>query len=99
VVPFADNTEFVSNYIMPIVITKGTVEDRNKIREAIHAAGIQTSVHYPAIHHFSIYKEYGAVLPQTDYVTDHEITLPMYAALTLEQVDFICDTVDKVVNG
>lgn len=99
VVPFADNTEFVSNYIMPIVITKGTVEDRDKMREAIHAAGIQTSVHYPAIHRFSIYKEYGAVLPQAEYVTDHEITLPMYAALTMEQVDFICDTVDKVVNG
>lgn len=99
VVPFADNTEFVSNYIMPIVITKGTVEDRDKMREAIHAAGIQTSVHYPAIHRFSIYKDYGVVLPQTEYVTDHEITLPMYAALTMEQIDFICDTVDKVVNG
>lgn len=99
VVPFADNTEFVSNYIMPIVLTKGTVEERDKIREAIHAAGIQTSVHYPAIHRFSIYKDYGAVLPQTEYVTDHEITLPMYAALTLEQVDFICETVDKVING
>lgn len=99
VVPFADNTEFVSNYIMPIVITKGTAEDRDKMREAIHAEGIQTSVHYPAIHRFSIYKEYGAVLPQTEYVTDHEITLPMYAALSMEQVDFICDTVDKVVNG
>lgn len=99
VVPFAGNTEFVSNYIMPIVITKGTAEDRDKMREAIHEAGIQTSVHYPAIHRFSIYKDYGAVLPQTEYVTDHEITLPMYAALTMEQVDFICDTVDKVVNG
>lgn len=99
VVPFADNTEFVSNYIMPIVLTKGTVEDRDKIREAIHAAGIQTSVHYPAIHRFSIYKEHGAMLPQTEYVTDHEITLPMYAALTMEQVDFICETVDKVING
>lgn len=99
IVPFADNTEFVSNYIMPIVIKNGTVEDRDKIREAIHSAGIQTSVHYPAIHRFSIYKEYGAVLPQTEYVTDHEITLPMYAALTMEQVDLICETVDKVING
>ncbi len=99
VVPFSDNAEFVSNYIMPIVVTKGTAEDRNRMRDAIHEAGIQTSVHYPAIHRFSIYKEYGAVLPQTEYVTDHEITLPMYAALTLEQVDFICETVDKVVNG
>lgn len=99
VVPFADNTEFVSNYIMPIVLTKGTAEDRDKIREAIHEAGIQTSVHYPAIHRFSIYKEYGAVLPQTEYVTDHEITLPMYAALTMEQVDFICETLNNIING
>ena len=99
VVPFADCNEFTSNYIMPVVLTQGSKEDRDAIREKIHAAGIQTSVHYPAIHRFSIYKNCGAVLPQTDYVTDHEITLPMYAALTMEQVDFICETLDKAVNG
>ncbi len=99
VVPFADCTEFTSNYIMPVVLTQGTKEDRDAIREKIHAAGIQTSVHYPAIHKFSIYKDYGAVLPQTEYVTDHEITLPMYAALTMKQVDFICETVNKAING
>lgn len=99
VVPFADNTEFTSNYIMPIVITKGTVEDRDAIRNKIHDAGVQTSVHYPAIHRFSIYKEYGAVLPQTEYVTDHEITLPMYAALTMEDVEYIVKVVDTAVNG
>lgn len=99
VVPFADNTEFTSNYIMPIVITKGTVEDRDAIRNKIHEAGVQTSVHYPAIHRFSIYKDYGAVLPQTEYVTDHEITLPMYAALSMEDVEYICETVNRAING
>ncbi len=99
VVPFADCSEFTSNYIMPVVLTQGTKEERDAIREKIHAAGIQTSVHYPAIHKFSIYKDYGAILPQTEYVTDHEITLPMYAALTMEQVDFICETVNKAING
>lgn len=99
VVPFADCTEFTSNYIMPVVLTQGSKDDRDAIREKIHAAGIQTSVHYPAIHKFSIYKDYGAVLPQTEYVTDHEITLPMYAALTMEQVDFICETINKAING
>ena len=99
VVPFADNTEFTSNYIMPIVITKGTVEDRDAIRNKIHEAGVQTSVHYPAIHRFSIYKDYGAVLPQTEYVTDHEITLPMYAALSMEDVEYIVNVVDKAING
>ena len=99
VVPFADNTEFTSNYIMPIVITKGTVEDRDAIRNKSHEAGVQTSVHYPAIHRFSIYKDYGAVLPQTEYVTDHEITLPMYAALSMEDVEYIVNVVDKAING
>jgi dTDP-4-amino-4,6-dideoxygalactose transaminase len=98
VIPFADCDEFTSNYIMPVVLTEGNKERRNAIREKIHEAGIQTSVHYPAIHKFSIYKDYGAILPQTEYVTEHEITLPMYAALTMEQVDFICDTVKKAIN-
>ena len=95
VIPFADNTEFVSNYIFPVVLKNGSKERRDKLREYIHAAGIQTSVHYPSIHRFSIYKDYGAVLPKTEYVSDCEFTLPMYAALTAEQVDFICDTVEK----
>lgn len=93
-VPFADNTEFVSNYIFPIVILDSTKEQRDALREFMHAEGIQTSVHYPAAHRFSTYKELGAVLPQTEYVTENEVTLPMYAALTMEQVDFICDTLE-----
>ena len=96
-VPFADNNEFVSNYIMPIVVTKSDIK-RDDIRNKIHEAGIQTSVHYPPIHRFSIYKNYGAVLPVTDYVSDHEITLPMYAKLNNEDIEFIVNVVDKAVN-
>ena len=98
VVPFADNKEFVSNYIMPMVLTEGDAARRDAIREKIHAAGIQTSVHYPAVNRFSIYKDYPAVLPQTEFVTDHEITLPMYAALTREQIDFIVKTVEEALH-
>ena len=97
-VPFADCEEFTSNYIFPIVILDSTKEKRNALREYIHAAGIQTSVHYPAAHLFTTYRELGAKLPQTEYVTDNEVTLPMYAALTMEQVDFICDTVEKGIE-
>ena len=97
-VPFADNTEFTSNYIFPVVLLNSTKERRDSIRDYIHAAGIQTSVHYPAAHRFSTYRELGALLPQTEYVTDNEITLPMYAALTPQEVDFICDTFEKALQ-
>ena len=98
-VPFADNTEFVSNYIFPVVLLNSNKERRNKIREYMHAAGIQTSVHYPAAHKFSTYKDLGAVLPLTEYVMDNEITLPMYAALSSEQVNLICDTFEKALRA
>lgn len=93
IIPFADCKEFTSNYIFPIIIKDSTKEQRNALREYIHSNGIQTSVHYPAVHHFSTYKDLNAVLPQTDYCTDNEITLPMYAALTMEQIDYICDVI------
>lgn len=98
IIPFADNSEFVSNYIMPIVLQDSIGEKRDMVRERLHSAGIQTSVHYPAIHHFSIYKEYGAELPKTDYVTDNEITLPMYSGMSQEEVCFISKELNNILN-
>ncbi len=97
-IPFADNKEFVSNYIMPIVLKDSSAEKRDQVRDKLHAAGIQTSVHYPAIHKFSIYKNCNASLPTTEYVTDNEITLPMYASLTKEEIVLIAKTLNQAVN-
>jgi dTDP-4-amino-4,6-dideoxygalactose transaminase len=89
IIPFADNNEFVSNYIMPIVLKNSTVEKRDRIREEMHSMGIQTSIHYPAIHQFSIYQKFNAILPNTEYVCNNEITLPMYSKLTYSDIKFI----------
>lgn len=97
IVPFADNCEFVSNYIMPIILIGVSEQRRDEVREKMHGAGIQTSVHYPSIHKFSIYSCYNAILPKTEFVSNHEITLPMYASLSEEQVDFVVDTLEKVL--
>jgi len=97
IVPFAENDEFVSNYIMPIVLKDSTVDNRDRVREALHAKGIQTSVHYPAVHQFSIYKKYNASLPKTDYLTDNEITLPMYSKLTKSDVQQIVESLNSSI--
>jgi dTDP-4-amino-4,6-dideoxygalactose transaminase len=98
-IPFENNTEFVSNYIMSIVLKDSTSEKRDLIRDKLHKEGIQTSVHYPAIHKFSIYKEYNAKLPVTEYVTDNEITLPMYASLSNTDIELIVNTLKVAVSG
>lgn len=98
IVPFANNTEFVSNYIMPIVLKDATKEKRDYIRNSLHEKGIQTSVHYPAIHRFSIYKDYKAELPITNYVTDNEITLPMYASLKRDEITYIVKQLEEAIH-
>ena len=97
VIPFTDHQEFVSNYIFPIVLKDSNADLRGKIRAQLHDAGIQTSVHYPAAHRFSIFKQYNSQLAKTEYVTDNEITLPMYAKLSNEQVDYIADVLYRIL--
>jgi dTDP-4-amino-4,6-dideoxygalactose transaminase len=94
VIPFDDNKEYVSNYIFPIVLRDSTVEFRDLVRNRLQIAGIQTSVHYPAVNRFSIYKQFDrGGLHNTEYVADNEITLPMYAKLTDESIKYITDTI------
>lgn len=97
IVPFRDYTEFSSNYIFPIVLKDGNAKKRDKIRNELTEAGIQTSVHYPAVHRFSIYKEYYSELPVTDYLVNNLITLPMYSSLTKEQIRYICEALKKLL--
>lgn len=99
IIPFKDNNEFISNYIMPIVLKKSTKVFRDSFRNHLHNYGIQTSNYYPPVHKFSIYKDYNAVLlPITEYVSSNEVTLPMYAALTEIEINFIASTIKSFFN-
>lgn len=91
IIPFKDHSEFSSNYIFPVILKNSTYEKRDLIRNKLAEAGIQTSVHYPAAHKFSIYKDYYKELPYTDYISDNLITLPMYANLGKEDIGYICE--------
>ncbi len=95
-IPFKNDQEFSSNYIFPILLKHSDYKKRNSIREKLAEAGIQTSVHYPAVHKFSIYKDFYTNLPVTDYATDNMITLPMYSKLTEDEVKFIAGVLKEV---
>jgi dTDP-4-amino-4,6-dideoxygalactose transaminase len=97
IIPFKTNSEFVSNYIFPIVIKNCSKDRRDSIRNQMHSLGVQTSVHYPAIHKFSIYKNFitDNKLEITEKVVDSEITLPMYSKLAKEDVKFIVKCINK----
>lgn len=98
IIPFENNTEFVSNYIFPIVLKDSNSTYRDDIRNKLHEKGIQTSVHYPAVHRFSIYKNEYTDLPVTNYIVDNEITLPMYEGLKKDNIKYIIDSIRQVIN-
>lgn len=98
IIPFSNYEEFTSNYIFPVILKDSTFEKRDYVREKLAEAGIQTSVHYPAVHRFSIYKECYSDLPITDYIVDNLITLPMYSKLSFEQVDYISKTLKSLIK-
>lgn len=98
VIPFANNKDFSSNYIFPIVLKNSNFKYRDEIREKLAEAGIQTSVHYPAVHRFSVYEQYTAKLENTEYIADNLITLPMYSKLTEKDVDYIASTLNTLLN-
>jgi dTDP-4-amino-4,6-dideoxygalactose transaminase len=98
IVPFSTNKEFVSNYIFPIILKNSTAEKREMIRNKMHECGIQTSNHYPAVHRFSIYREFDFTLPVTEYVADNVITLPMYANLSHQDISYVCSVLKKVIK-
>lgn len=93
IIPFEDYKEISASYIFPLVLKSGTAEKRDNIRNYLAESGIQTSVHYPPAHRFKIYREYAVnALPRTEYVADCEFTLPMYGALTADNIKYICET-------
>ncbi len=95
--PFHDNSGIVSNYIFPIILKNSNRLKRKKIREKLAKEGIQSSVHYPPVHKFSIYKDCNVNLPVTNYVGDTLISLPMYSQLTIEEVNFITEKLLEIL--
>jgi dTDP-4-amino-4,6-dideoxygalactose transaminase len=95
IIPFQNYAEFSSNYIFPIILNNSSYGKRDYIREKLAESGIQTSVHYPAVHKFSLFKPYSTKLEKTAYISDNLISLPMYSKLEEEQINYI----SKVLNG
>jgi len=64
--------------------------------------GIQTSIHYPPVHLFSLYRErFGleeGMLPKTEEASLREITLPLHPGMRVKDVKWIVEKVRKALG-
>jgi dTDP-4-amino-4,6-dideoxygalactose transaminase len=82
-------------------------EERLKIKRAdamaeLHARGIGTGVHYPAIHLFALYRRLGwgdGDFPHAEYAGRNILTLPLFPAMTTGDVERVCAELTDVLKA
>ena len=72
-------------------------EKRDTLHDYLEKNGVGTIIHYPiAPHKQDCYQEWnGMTLPITEYIADHELSLPIGPTITLEEVDYIVDLINR----
>ncbi len=80
-------------HIFPIILDEDV--DRVAFMTHLRERGIQSSIHYPPIHHFTAFRERAreVYLPLTEAVGRREVTLPLFPTQTAEQVRQVTDAV------
>ena len=71
-------------------------EKRDTLHDYLEKNGVGTIIHYPiAPHKQECYKEWnGMTLPITEYIADHELSLPIGPTITLDDADYIVDLIN-----
>jgi dTDP-4-amino-4,6-dideoxygalactose transaminase len=74
---------------LPIVLPEQA--DRACVMNRLRDGGIQTSMHYPAIHLLSFYREMypDVALPQTEEFSARQLTLPLHPKMNGIQVEIV----------
>lgn len=91
--PFADPAGTPAFHLFPILLPEGL--ERRKFMDRMREEGVQTSIHYPPVHQFSYYQSRypGVILPVTEAVAAREVTLPLYPAMTEENIGTVLTSV------
>lgn len=100
-IPFSKFKGNPSYHLFPILVAPRI--NRNKVMQGLKDFGIQTSVHYPPVHLFSLYRRrFGfkeGMFPKTEEVSRREVTLPLHPRLRAEDVKRIVKKVKMVIRA
>ncbi len=100
-IPFKRFRGKPSYHIFPIILSEEI--DRIEFMQRLREEGIQTSIHYPPVHLFTYYRrEFGfreGMLPKTEYVGRHEVTLPLHPLMTRRDVELVCEAIERFLYG
>jgi dTDP-4-amino-4,6-dideoxygalactose transaminase len=98
-IPFLQFEGDPAYHLFPILVSPGL---RDRLMEELRNFRIQTSVHYPPVHLFSLYrKQFGSkkgMLPKSEEAGLREVTLPLHPRMDLEDAKWIAKKVKEIMR-
>lgn len=98
--PFGANRGESSYHLFPVLLPK--MINRANFREILKQEGVQTSFHYPPVHHFEIYRDSiinsNQILWMTEHVASRQVTLPLFPQMSENQLDLVIASVVKALE-
>lgn len=87
--------DYATNNAHMFYIICNSVEDRSGLIEELKKLGIYSVFHYLSLHKSDYFLQNNELidLPNSDKFQDTLLRLPMFYELTLEQVDYICESI------
>lgn len=82
------------NHLYPIL-----VENRDEFIEYMANHGVQCSVHFIPVHTMTAYKNYKTNLPNTEYVGDRVVTLPLHPLLSKKDIEYVAKLVNSFLKN
>lgn len=98
--PFAESALPTSSHHLAVALLPEGVS-RDAVRARLQAERIQTSVHYPPIHGFTLYANApsGRPLPRTDAVAARILTLPLFPHMQDDDVALVAGALEQAVRA
>ncbi len=98
-IPYSQHPGESAYHIRPILLPPHT--DRETFMATLKQSGIQTSIHYPPIHHFTEYRPtmINNHLPVTEEIAAREVTLPLFPQMDSTAVTEVVSAVRFALSG
>lgn len=91
-----------AHHLFPIVLTEQAKMNRADFVEAMRRKGIGTSVHYRPLHRMTYYRERYELeacdFPNAEAYWQGCVSLPIYPAMTLEQIEYVVKSVHQLLD-
>ncbi len=88
-----------ARHLFQILLPKGLGIERDEVVLQMRQRGFGASIHYTPLHWMTYYRDFARDLAATDDLAPRLLTLPIGAAMTLDDADAVLQALHEVLHG